>query len=376
MLQLSQRPLSSSAADAEMFVDRERELTRLTRAVDLGFNVLVLGERGVGVTSLVNQLAAHVLESGIRVRHVNASRAENAADLIDQVEASLRALHVSDAAVVREELHGTLGQEPSVGARLLEALLAVNRMSERHRAADALTEIEELPTKRGVPKSAPPVVILVDEAHDPEVVHGVFGRLRDELWELPFTWVVCGDQRFRSAYLEPPADSFFDDVLQVGPLDTDASLQLIQRRLERAGQSNKSEVGRLSQELHSLVEAGEGNPRRLLSAARQLLLVPPEEAARHRGASEDLMTAASGLGRAAAMLAAELQSLGPSSASDPELLERLGWTRPRATQVLRQLEDAGLVTATTDRDPDQPGRPRKLYRLNYDTFTEDREHVS
>ncbi len=60
-----------------------------------------------------------------------------------------------------------------MGARLLGALLAVKRMQGPHRAADALTELEELTTKRGVPKDLPPVVVIVDQAHDPAVVHGV-----------------------------------------------------------------------------------------------------------------------------------------------------------------------------------------------------------
>lgn len=55
MLQLSQRPLSGSDADRELFVDRTVELCHLERSAQLDFNVLVLGERGMGSTSLVRQ---------------------------------------------------------------------------------------------------------------------------------------------------------------------------------------------------------------------------------------------------------------------------------------------------------------------------------
>jgi predicted ArsR family transcriptional regulator len=67
------------------------------------------------------------------------------------------------------------------------------------------------------------------------------------------------------------------------------------------------------------------------------------------------------VGRAAAMLVAEVESLGPVSASDERLLSRLGWTRERAAQVFKQLEEAGLVVFSELRDG--PGRPRKVYRL-------------
>lgn len=60
------------------------------------------------------------------------------------------------------------------------------------------------------------------------------------------------------------------------------------------------------------------------------------------------------------MLMAELESLGAASASDERLLRRLGWTRPRAVQVLRELEDAGLVTASYARGPG--GGRQKVYR--------------
>ena len=62
------------------------------------------------------------------------------------------------------------------------------------------------------------------------------------------------------------------------------------------------------------------------------------------------------------MLVAELQALGPVSASNAHLQERLGLTRSRLAQVFSQLEDAGLVrsfAAPTDR----PRRPAKLYQL-------------
>ena len=45
MLQISQRPLQATAADAALFVNRAAELEKLSRAVRHRFNSLVLGER-------------------------------------------------------------------------------------------------------------------------------------------------------------------------------------------------------------------------------------------------------------------------------------------------------------------------------------------
>ncbi|HJY24418.1 MAG TPA: hypothetical protein VJ649_01940, partial [Actinomycetes bacterium] len=60
-----------------------------------------------------------------------------------------------------------------------------------------------------------------------------------------------------------------------------------------------------------------------------------------------------------AELVADLEASGPASASDPGLLARHGWSRSRATQLLRELLDVGLVETTTVRNG--PGRPRTVY---------------
>jgi predicted ArsR family transcriptional regulator len=58
-----------------------------------------------------------------------------------------------------------------------------------------------------------------------------------------------------------------------------------------------------------------------------------------------------------------LLTFGPTSASDPELLSDLGTSRARATQVLRRLEDMGLVHASAEKSG--IGRPRKLYAVRH-----------
>ncbi len=67
------------------------------------------------------------------------------------------------------------------------------------------------------------------------------------------------------------------------------------------------------------------------------------------------------LGRPQTMALAELEDLGGASASDEEFLRRLGWTRPRAVQVLGELAEHGLVVASDERSPNG-GRPRRVFR--------------
>ena len=58
---------------------------------------------------------------------------------------------------------------------------------------------------------------------------------------------------------------------------------------------------------------------------------------------------------------AELEALGhPAAAGDPELLERLGWTRPYTSRVLANLEAHRLLRSFPGPTTGQ-GRPPKLY---------------
>ncbi len=326
-MELSGRPLLDTKPDHELFAGREPELQQLLTSVARRLNVLLLGERGSGKTTLLRQLAYE-----IRARSpdeppafVDGNLAENAKLFLD---------------LVRYRLGLTPAMlEPSpVEVRL-------GTMARRASIADTL-ELSKLVASLRDAADAGHRVVLVDELPARSIGQALFGRLRDELWQLPLTWVVAVAENEAGPLLSPPADAFFDVVLQLEPLSRDAQRSMLEARAGSAGRRIASQLD-------------EGNPRRLLGFAREAL---------QGGARlSDLLQALSRrdaevakLGRAASMLMAELGSLGPTSASDEELLRRLGWTRSRAVQVLRELEKRGLVTTTTIKG--EAGRPRKLYR--------------
>ncbi len=314
MLQLSQRPLTASTVDGELFVDRETELELLRRSYDLRLNTLLLGARGVGVTSLARRFQRQVEDSGGRAFYVDGGSSDSVEDLVE---------------AIRRVIKGSRTTAP--GSEAIETTIA-----------DLAADFSGL--------------VIVDGARDPSVIHGLFGRLRDDVWALPYVWLVCGVSSRREDYLLPPADSFFDVVSELLPLSAESARQLVTARLARAGESDAPAVQRINAELDAIVERGGGNPRHLLGAVREVALNMSCSAA-------DVMVQASRLGRSEAMLVAELRAFGPSSASNDELLERLGWTRARAAQVFKQLADHGLVTSTLERSAGAPGRPRVVYHL-------------
>ena len=312
MARLSGRPLLDTAADAALFVDRDDDLARLAWAAGENLNSLVVGEPGTGKTSLLRRLQREW-------------RAQPGAGPV----------HFLDLA----------------GARSAREVLAA--------LADRLGRA--LPTGAGAPE-LPDLLALVAGATEERALvladglpaataHPLFGQLRDELWQLPLTWVVSCTPATESGFLTPPADAFFETVVRLGPLPPDVLTGLLRARVAR---DELDDAG-----VAEAVALADGSPRRALEAVRALL-ADPGSAAVLRSRAAGRRDVLDRLGRPAAMLLSELEALGSASASDEVLLDRLGWTRGRASQVFAQLEDSGLVASHAPRNG--AGRPRKIYR--------------
>jgi len=319
---LSGRPLLDTRPDQVLFVDRVEETSRVRAALDQGLNCLVVGERGGGKTSLVRALMFRARQGpgpeaeGLPgLVYVRGAGADNASELLTRAADAL-ARHQGDLPA---------GRLRSLGA--------------------ASVLIAELGERAGTG----PVIMALDDA-PAEAGNALFGALRDELWSIDLRWLVTVATADRGALTRPPADAFFESQVELAPLPVEDSVEILRRRMGDLPE-------RLLQEAAAI---GGGNPRRLLDVARGLGDDYSQWSAFSSAAAERERALAA-LGRSAHMLAAELEALGGASASDDRLLARMGWTRPRAVQVLAEMEKAGLVTSSSEKTGQ--GRPRKIYRV-------------
>lgn len=302
---LSGRPLVDRDADAALVVGRSHALDGLVRALGAGRNVVVHADPGAGRTTFLRQLTRRLRLAGRDALWVPGAELTDPYALLSPVAAHLGV---------------------PVGS-----------------PADTLDAVGE--AARTLPE--PPVVVVDDLP--PEAGNLLFGAWRDRLWDAGILWVVSVRSGTLGALLRGPASAFFGTTITLDPLpDADARV-LLERRGVRLPPDALAHV----------LAAGQGNPRRLLTAAGDVVL------GRASDAALDAFTAwraarVSRLSAAAAMLERELPPGEWASASDPELQQRLGWTRARLAQVFKQLDEAGLV-ASTDLRQGQ-GRPRRMFR--------------
>ena len=247
-------------------------------------------------------------------------RLQGAVALVERLEQFERAITGSDA-LPRERgnpLAEVLGQFATTQYRVVEDPL-------RHLKA----------ALRSHPAASGPL-LLVDDL-DKDGCHELFGKLRDDLWELPIQWVVSGT----SSHLEPPADTFFDAVIELEPFDLGGLQELVDRRAA-SGTGEEGVILRARAE-PAIESIAPSTPRHALSVIRDLYLSEDVEAATFRLVEQ--RAARSRLSKTAARVLDAFVHHGPTHAGDEKLLEEVGVSRSRVVQVLAQLEADGLVTA-------------------------------
>jgi energy-coupling factor transporter ATP-binding protein EcfA2 len=333
------RPLAQSRADQRRFVDRVSETREVLRGVADGQPVLVLGEPGSGRSSLLNHVAwllgreAEPRESVV----VSGELASNSAQLLGVLVARLQRLAEPDVPRGRwlQELQALALPDGPFGEVVQPAIL----MELVDLLGDRLAALE-----RGV--------CLMIDGISPAVAHAVFGSLRNELWALEgAAWVVAGDTAAGSLYREPPADAFFARTVEIAPLSrADA------KKLLRGHAPDMSD----EQIAQALAAEDSGNPRRLLRAAADIQAgISPTASA-----SDALVKrAAQAAGPLAGRLVSYLADHGPASASDQRLLRQVDASRQRISQLMHQLESAGLLETLEVREPGRRGRPVRRFAV-------------
>lgn len=313
---LTNRPLLGTI-DSDLFVSPAC-LPELVKAIERGLNTLVLGPRGSGKTTLLRAVESELPDLDRAVVYVDLGPAQSAEEALLVIADALN--HPWGAT---EVLRSGLSPKSTPSAKLLERV--------RH-----LGGVE-------------PSLLLIDSPPGDGQAHTLFGRLRDELWRLPHQWVVAADMALRDELARPPANAFFEASLKLAPLTVEQQRDFLARRL-----ADEADVG-----IEAMLDQTDGWPRSLLQLARESVLAGVDDAL----IQQDRRTARlADLPDTASTIIDFIADHGPTSGSDRDLLSTLGVSGQRARQVLRDLEQQGLVTSFSEQE-ERRGRPRKLYDL-------------
>ena len=312
-MRLSGSALTSSPVDQELYVSRliDARLERLLQHDDT--TILLLVERGAGVTSLLNRL-------GDRIPSVlvDTSQVRSAVELVNKISSELGG-----------SARATVDSFTGIAGRL-----------DPFASSDVLLRNLRLALER----ASGPVSILLDGPLSPEVAFDLFGRHRDAVRALRANWVVTGFDLRAGDYLTPPADVFFDHTHDLPALDLEAALDLLLRRGADEFFAKDVVLG---------YEAASTQPRALIQRARRLdaedlemlAPLPPDLTSTERQILDELASRP-----------------GPMIATDPDLLRRLGVTDRTIRRSLVNLEQRRLVRQIPSSTLG-PGRPAATYVL-------------
>ena len=314
---IRQAPLLDRFEDSELFVAPD-DYARASWAAAQGLNLLLIGTRGAGKTTVLHQLQLALRsEPGAHPVFVDLSSANS-------VEVALTTL----VGAASEALDRPLTFAPS--------LPRPGESAEDHAARVAIAQLSVLER----------CTLLIDNVRPEHVGFPLFGIFRDRLWETPHQWIVAASPGSTPWLLRPPADAFWEEAVELG-YSAAAGLELVARR-----------VGGRPPWLEEIVGEVGTNPRRLLQAALTASR-SPQDAATVLHAWQDWHRRLGALERREALLMAELASRPPVSASDEELLSSLGWARSSLLRSLEHLETAGYVESWSEASG--TGRPRRLF---------------
>jgi AAA domain len=158
---------------------------------------LIVGEPGSGKTSLLSNIRANVNEGAAPdVILVDARVAGDARDLID--------------ILLKEAVD--------------EGCAETSGSPDRDDPFALVSQIRRL-------RDAPDGSMMLLDDPDVEPAATLFGRLRDELWQLPVWFIVAvNPSTYSSVLSQPPANAFFDVVIELEPLEPNVAVEMLRRR--------------------------------------------------------------------------------------------------------------------------------------------------
>jgi hypothetical protein len=359
-LPLTARPLAGAEVASPAFIDRP-ERQRVQRLIERQLNALIVGRSGSGKTTLLHRLEYDLGAAGqpvIRLSGRNQSQANILLALLEHFDAATQP-------VVERELLSEPVKSLLAAAQRRDLSAALQGRIAAHAERETIDPLDTLLQRETIdPLDTLLHYDLSDEQHwtvliddiDPSVGYQLFGTLRDEMWQLPITWIITCYSSDERELTRPPANAFFSQVVELEPFNDDQTAALIAARAHGHQPVLSREDITL---LASALALDKPSPGQIIRCLQQLMIgaVTIEEIAQR---AQIIATAQEQLSPQAAYLYSYLVDAGPKSAADEDLLAHTALSRQRLGQLFAELSVVGLVDAESVRSQ---GRPRKVFSV-------------
>lgn len=330
----SLRPLFPTKYDQSFFVNREKELSSIKSSMRSNLNLLLLGNRGSGKTSLLNH-AYHNLRNDKK---------------FILILVNILPKGISDTESFLNELASSCAKEARNTDR---------DFYEKYRNAFARAiGLEGFETIMSIllRENKQPVFLIDGFDHNSKLCYDIFSSLREIFWETKSTFIITGDVQQKNVYLKPPVDAFFDKVLEIGKLSSKDIKELFEHRI------GKNEI---SEKVFSALAEHNSD------SVTDLILIIRENIEKDNSKFDTILQTHNSFTFGASIISPDqsnfqqsdenfkispmrkevlryLRMNGPTSASDEKFQEDMGVSRSRLAQMLLRLTSRGLLIKSQD----------------------------
>lgn len=332
----SPSPLGTDRSLSDLFVDREVELKNAVAAVQLGKNLLIAGERGIGKTTLINAARRTISRKEKDVLIIDVPLLDLATSATSDPTPLLRALTL-------ELQKHVSGDRPLTLQRLREHNEFVRAISDTL-VPDLLLVIESF--VKQLQKNHKRIVLVFDNVDKTSLDLTMLSGARDVLWKMNAVYVFSANMKQHDRLVDSAMEPFFQRII-LRRFNQAETRELLNRRL--APMSDK--------DLRDIIDADlVANIQRLSGGNPRLALLMCEEGFKRASSRRaDRVTALDISSYLNDRLESELYrelvnilSTRPERLSVKEIHELLGKkdvvvSRSRVSQLLAELTRRGLV---------------------------------
>lgn len=333
---LSPRPLMSLEEDRKFFINCKDEIAKILLAIETYENAIVIGERGSGKTSFLNHVYHQILKDKktlvIRFNILEIAEFNQINFLTGVFNEIVSNRYISN----KIKLKNTLIKMHKFDQKQLQDYEYEPQKDDFYVALDRFSTLINFLKKDGID-----VCIILDNTDkiDSTLIWNAFRGIRDTLWKLKVPIVLTALPNQVKKIIKIPLDHFFPYLIELKPIDSEGTYNLIQKRLDHSNFKVKTQ-----EIVEEVSRRASGNPRNIIEIFKHLFEELEIKNSINKKQLESLGVLYSRkLPDIERAICNYLIRNPKTSASSQDFISTIGVTRSRLAQILNKLKKRGII---------------------------------